>query len=150
MRKPILIGQAPSRLSDPSKPLEGRPSAFLAKLLGWSMPDFLSTFDRVNLVNRFEGKVGKGDLFDKAKGRAAATKMLAAGDLNDRRVVFLGKEVAACFGVNAAFLEWCSHTETNPPFIFMVVVPHPSGINLWWNEGANRRMAIATLREAAR
>jgi hypothetical protein len=57
--------------------------------------------------------------------------------------VLLGRRVAAAFGLaSAPYLEW-----TEARGRTWVVMPHPSGVNRWWNDEENRLLAtVAALR----
>lgn len=133
----LIVGQAPSRLSDPREPLSGRSGRRLASLLALDLPEFLAAYDRVNLLARFPGKLSKGDAFpiDRARRRAAA--ILAATE--PRRLVLLGRGVSAAFGLrDASLLAWrplAGH--------LAAVCPHPSGVCLWWNDPRNVGQARA-------
>lgn len=61
--------------------------------------------------------------------------------LRKRNVLFLGKQVAKAFGVFEDFLVEFEWNEGRA-----VVLPHPSGINLWWNSEANRALASDLLK----
>lgn len=78
-------------------------------------------------MTRWPGKLGKGDAFDPAAARARARRMRLAPI-----VVLAGKKVAKAFGVVAPYLEWTTLRGRR-----VVVVPHPSGINRWWNDSKN-------------
>lgn len=54
-------------------------------------------------------------------------------ELRGRLVVLAGKNVARAFGVRAEYHEWLVS-----PGCRAVVVPHPSGVNRWWNSADNR------------
>ena len=71
-----------------------------------------------------------------AEARVCAEMMLS--ELRGRRVVLLGSGVARAFGLRCAPLVWC----VLGPAEF-AVLPHPSGVNLWWNKEENRRSARA-------
>lgn len=132
----IFVGQGPSENGDPDKPLEGRLGDRLGELLGIS--DFAPSFSRINLNAQWIGKVGKGDVFDTAEGFLAA-KVLLRGSWT--RYVLLGQKVAACFAVKGEPLET---VEAIGKQFFLL--PHPSGINRWWNDPENVRRAKETLR----
>jgi uracil-DNA glycosylase len=126
-----FVGQAPSRTSDPRQPLSGRSGRFLADLLGVGMETFLR-YRRVNLLDRWPGKNGKGDAFPVAK----AAKRRFRG-----RVVVLGLKTASALGLEPAYFS--PQTGLNAVF---VVVPHPSGVNRWWNSSKNRQTARRSVR----
>jgi hypothetical protein len=132
-----LVGQAPSRTSDPSRPLAGRPCAFLGSLVGLDADAFRRRFRCLNLLQAFPGKAGKGDAFPIAPARSAAAQV------RGRRLLLLGRNVARAFGhADAPLLRWERRGGR-----LVAVLPHPSGINVWWNEPRNRRAARRFLRE---
>lgn len=142
--KIILIGQAPGRRGDPREPLR---SERLAKLCGLSMARYLETFTRINLIEEWPGKQksGKGDEFPMELAAASAAKLLPR--LENRRVVFLGLNVAAAFQApRSDFFVWfdLSLFQTTKAAVF----PHPSGVNHFWNSAANVRVASGFLRKA--
>lgn len=140
--KPILIGQAPSRTSDPNNPLSAAPLANrLAALLGVSVDEYLNVFDRANVLDYWPGRGTKGDLFPLAEARVAAELMKAK--LKDRDVIFLGKKVAEAFRFGFDYLEWVCFCGGRA-----AVLPHPSGIVRWWNSPQNVRLAESFLKSA--
>ncbi len=105
MTRPLIVGQAPSRRSDPREPLSGRSGERLAVLCGLGMPSFLARFERVNLLDEFPGKSGKGDLLPREVARFAACNL--TGQLRQRRTVLLGLGVARAFHLHRRPLfEW--------------------------------------------
>lgn len=121
MSRVVIIGQAPSRLSDPSEPLSGNSGRRLASLAGLSLPEFLDRFERRNLLDAWPGKAGKGDAFVRAGEARALAESLRAG-LATRRVVLLGTAVARAFGLPGGSLRV-------PPLLGGLVrdVPAPFG-----------------------
>lgn len=96
--KPLVIGQAPSRTSDPTKPLAGEPLASrLAALFGMDVESYLAATDRRNLLGAWPGKSSKGDRFPIAEARRMAFQI----DLDGRHVLFVGIATAAAFGPEA-------------------------------------------------
>lgn len=130
MSRVVIIGQAPSRLSDPSEPLSGNSGRRLASLAGLSLPEFLDRFERRNLLDAWPGKAGKGDAFVRAGEARALAESLRAG-LATRRVVLLGTAVARAFGFPGAPFEFRPYWEGS-----FATCPHPSGTNRWWNDRA--------------
>lgn len=126
--KTVIIGQAPSRVSDPSEPLSGRSGARLASLAGVDLPAFREFFDRRNMLSEWPGKAGKGDAWPGAPEARAIAEGLRTG-LATRRVVLLGVNVARAFGFPGEPFLWARHWEG--VFAFS---PHPSGTNRWWND----------------
>lgn len=142
--KPLIVGQAPSRLSDPREPLSGRSGRRLAALCGMDLDGFLAAFERVNLIGSHPGKAaGKGDAFPMARARRAA--VVVSARFHGREVVLLGGNVAAAFSVaRMTLLHW----HRAPGFEF-ALCPHPSGVCLWWNDPANEKAARAFWRRLA-
>lgn len=146
-RRPgILIGQAPSRRSRAETPLTGgRSGARLQELMGLSLAGYVRLFARANLLDAWPGMAGaKGDAFPQRLARIAALDMLDAGLLRDRLVLFVGAGTARAFRFPAPPLDWAEHAGT-----LCACVPHPSGVNLWWNDPANEARARAFLVDLA-
>lgn len=143
----LFVGQAPSRTSDPAAPLSlaGGSGRRLLKLSGLSEEAFAVQARRVNLTDRWPGKNGKGDRFPRAI-RAEVLAEIA----ETCEVVFVGRAVADRLlggSVSRAmeFCRWYADVEAGKLY---AVMPHPSGVNLWWNDPRNVRRARRFLREA--
>lgn len=145
--KPLLIGQAPGPRSDPADPLAGRCGARLAGLCGIEQTRFLELFERVNLLDKFPGKAGKGDRFDVNKARKKAIDLLLLGTMRDRRVVMLGANVARTFGFPPS--EQLLWSMIDGGGFQVAFCPHPSGVSRWWNEKTNVAKALLFWRELA-
>lgn len=104
---------------------------------------YLPEFEAVNLLDRFPGKSyswGKGDLFVHRAARDAAERM----SLRGRTVLLCGWYVAGAFGLRRLSLfRWVGFRGG-----IVAVVPHPSGVNHWWNTPSNERMAARFFEEA--
>lgn len=124
--KPVLIGEAPSRTSDPTVPFSGRSGDRLRKLVD------LDRFELRNLLDAYPGKKGKGTLWD-ATGACVRACEVAAG-LEGRSVVFVGRRVSTAFGHSR--LDWCRWHREERGFE-VAAIPHPSGIVRFWNDPAN-------------
>lgn len=122
----------------------------IGALLGISGSEFFhSRYARVNLNARFNGKAGKGDVFDRKEAALQSVGWLGG---KWTHYVLLGAEVAGAFGYKNP--EWLSAVgryvrasaggEVYKNFFFL---PHPSGINSWWNDDFNRFRARKRLRE---
>lgn len=134
--RPLLIGQAPGPRSDPAEPLAGRCGARLAYLCGLPLDEFMRRFERVNLLDRFPGKNGKGDAFDRPLAERGAVRLAMAKAFVGRQVVLLGGHVAGTFGFRGEVpLLAFDFTPLFPGGV--ALCPHPSGISMWWNEPAN-------------
>jgi len=142
--KPMIIGQAPSRTSDPGEPLSGNSGRRLADLCGIEFAVFLETFERKNLVDSYPGAAAKGDLVvDRVSARELAGRFRPM--VTGRRVVILGLSTAAAFELTHRAFLFAPHW--NGQFAFS---PHPSGVNLWWNDAENEKRARAFFSELAR
>src|SRR3990172_5633772 len=136
----ILIGQAPSRDGDPERPLLGNPGheGLLYRLSGAATRDqFEAIFEARNLLAAWPGSSkSKGDRFPIKDARAAAERMLP--ELAGRRVVLLGVGVAKAFGFkpDTPRLTWIERDG-----VTFALSPHPSLVNLWWNDNRNRAEA---------
>lgn len=138
----LLIGQAPSRTGDPSKVLAGRAGVWIADLMGISLAEYLAWTDRMNLFDEWTGKGGKGDRWSLPEARDRASRMVPL--LTGRRVIFIGRNVAAAFGEpRIGWMTWIERFEAR-----VAAIPHPSGIVLWWNDQRNRSAAAEFLRKA--
>jgi hypothetical protein len=138
-----LVGQAPSRLGDPSKPLAGPNGQRIARLAGMSYGELIAC-RRKHLNRDYIGKRGKGKAFDQAKGNVNAADILM--DWRVERIVLLGKNVARCFG----FRDLPFLAEIRIYGRRFLIFPHPSGVNRWWNERRNERRARQLLQRFLR
>jgi hypothetical protein len=132
-----IVGQAPSRrLNERALDCPGSGDR-LAALCGIPRAEMLARCRAVNLLARWPGKSGKGDGFDMRAARRAASKMRMRGV-----VLLLGWNVARATGSQSrTYLEW--HRLRGA---LAVVFPHPSGVNRWYNDRANKRRAARFLR----
>jgi hypothetical protein len=101
----------------------------------------MQTFELVNLLKRYPGRQGKGDKFNLKYASRVAKEMMYSNRLADRQVILLGKNLAKAFGLQADYLEWnyfgwCDR-DGKTQNMHVVIVPHPSGINRWWNDPKN-------------
>jgi hypothetical protein len=153
----LLVGEAPSRTSDPRKPLVLASLAGLARL---QFPqEWCATFDRVNLLQEWPGADSPFPLVKASK---------VASDLRPkiqkyRWVVLLGKRVARAFHPELAGRSWFQwgpipvddvealqrlnmvRVGVDPETLSLgpscVMVPHPSRCSRWWNDAKNCRKA---------
>ena len=101
----------------------------------------LMAMERVNVLEWFPGTAaGTGDRFPMAEAKIRAGEIARAH--RGERAMLLGRAVAAAFGVRADYLQARAHDV----FEEVVVVPHPSGLNRWWNDPNNERMARRKLK----
>lgn len=152
--RPVMIGQAPSRIGDPRTPCAGGCFQRLADAAGAGTHRerlrFYAAFVRLNVFTRYRGRDGKGDRFPMAEAKDRADGMRVW--LDGRTVVLVGKSVACAFRMSdPEYLRWT--VDPPAPGARAVVVPHPSGVNRWWNDPENRERAarfLGELFEAAR
>lgn len=106
---------------------------------------FALTFARTNVLDYWPGTDGKGAVFPRAEARAAVENVLARIVRQRRTVILLGKRVAYAFGYGG--LGYFDRARIGHATI--VVVPHPSGVNRWWNQAKNRARMRRFMRRIA-
>jgi hypothetical protein len=110
-------------------PFYGATGQKIAQLLDiepWQSIFYL--FDFKNLLNQWPGyrKISKGDNFPMSRAQEAAFQL--APQLRGRIVVMCGRLVEKAFGEPAVpFFTWV------PGDFKHAVIPHPSGMNRFWN-----------------
>lgn len=129
----VFVGQAPSRRTEGLGPFRGLTGRSLEELAG--LPEGgLRRFELRNLFDSWPGKQprGKGDAFPVRDARAAAAALREK--LSGRVVVLVGRNVSIAFGLDkAAFFEWHEAADGT----LLAVIPHPSGVNHWYNDPEN-------------
>ncbi len=141
----LLIGQAPSRETEGKPAFSGKCGSFLANLMGTTQAQMLADHDFVNVLDYWPGKGINGDKFPISEAIVRARKLLPS--MRDRTVILLGANVARAFGAKGfKYLEF--YEIRNPDKLTdiivptMFVVPHPSGVNRYWNRPESRDQAI--------
>lgn len=146
--RPLLVGQAPSARHAPgARAFEGKGSgARLELAAGLRAGTLHESFDAVNLLPEYPGKAGrgKGDAFDPYEARRRVFN-LAPRLLPSAVVLLCGRAVARAFGVADDYFVW-----TRFGCFVVAVIPHPSGVNRWWNCPRNRARAARFLRAVLR
>ena len=144
----LFVGEAPSPSTDGrpgAAPLVGETGLRLARWAGLSPAAFRARAACTNLFDRIPQR------WDEAEARARAAWMW--GELTSARpagavhegvgvVVLLGARVARAFGATRAPLYATAQT-AGPA---LATMPHPSGLNHYWNEAAHVRRAERFLR----
>ena|GEM_PF-4543914 len=121
--------------------ITGRVGETLAELAWMHRLEFYRSVGRFNLNARWNGKCGKADVFNREEAALKAARLVAE---SFTYYVLLGHEVARAFGVRGDILE----TKFDPVHSKnYLLFPHPSGINLFWNEPFNVHRAGKRLRE---
>jgi len=65
-----------------------------------------------------------------------------AHELKGRKVIFVGLQVAEAFdAISPRFFEWRKYPTFGEPSFQGCAIPHPSGINRFWNEPGNQKTA---------
>ncbi len=135
--KPLIIGEAPSKNEPTPRPIEGRIGKRLAMYANMPLQRFLDHFDRVNLLAIRQDTAEHGFTFDVKAARVEADK-LQREFKRGQVVILLGGRVAEAFGVHDDYF-----VENPLGLAKAYIVPHPSGINRWHNDPANRiRMSV--------
>lgn len=139
--KPLLVGEAPSRTSDPAVPFSGRSGDRLRELLGRPLED---AFEIRNLLAEWPGAAAKGSAWDRGAARERAVEITRLDWYRGRLLVAVGRRVARAFALPALpYLEVVG--EKYPA----AVLPHPSGVDRWFNDPQNVEAARAFLRSLA-
>lgn len=140
----VLVGEGPSGPVPPELAFQGPCWRRLARLAGVGEEDLRQILDSVNLLAEWPGPgASKGTAFPLPAARAAA----AALDLGRWRVVVLaGRRVAAAFA-DLPHLDYLERLARFPRGQVWMVLPHPSGVNRWWNDPGNVALASAALRD---
>lgn len=152
--KPLIIGEAPARTGDPRKPITGACGAKLAALAGLTEGEFRRRFARMNLLDRWPGAAPtKGARWD-ARAATMAARKARRRFINGRLVILLGWRVAATFRLTADICEYLQEywLVRNGHILDarVVVVPHPSGVNRWYNDAGNVARMRAFMEDAWR
>jgi len=161
----ILVGEAPA--ADPTRrhlevvlalraagkfPPGGR--VLLARDLRWlhekrpALFEFTARTEYVNLLDAWPGTGRKGSEFPhEAAFRAAFNLTCELWRSGPERVLLAGRRVARAFGISS--FEYLSPvpqaSSPMPEGIPVVVVPHPSGVNRWFNSPRDARQLRAFL-----
>jgi uracil-DNA glycosylase len=143
---PLIIGQAPARGNNGKLPFAGKSGSQLAKMagVGNSGDDLPGHFLLVNLNAKYPGKNKKGDQFDKVEGVETAEKLKAELlKFSPSLILLMGRKVEKCWGFKRPnpylqWIEWEHHR--------VAIFPHPSGVNMWYNDPLNRTKATLFLR----
>jgi uracil-DNA glycosylase len=136
----VLVGQAPSRLTDGGAPFSGRSGRRLALLAGVPHGRLGEVFELRNVFDRWPGRNASGaDRFPAVEARLRMGDLM--GELAGRRVVFVGSIVARAASFGGPLLSW-TYTGDHR----LAWMPHPSGRTRWYNLAENYASAAAFLR----
>ena len=146
----ILVGQMPSG-NEPDAPLSAQDARWsggrLARMCGLTPDQFESAFHRVNVCYQRETKFATNEI-----GRARARRVNTAFRKGDE-VVILGSAVEKCFyGLTPRRWRFNDGHVKHGDFdnhsrgIEWHVIPHPSGLNRYYNDPTNVRIVGEFLR----
>lgn len=142
MRTLTIVGEAPSKSSDPKRPFCGASGRTLAKFAGLGTYEELARAARlVNVLPRWPGNgfAGeKGSRFPIVRARRAAKRL----KFEKLQVVLLaGKRVAAALGIEFTdYFNWkLLPRGEGGALVWFALIPHPSGCNRYLNYPKNRR-----------
>lgn len=151
----LLVGEAPSggkRNLDVAlacRSVGWRPVAGTMARMAEVYPDlfaFCMSTRHVNLLSVDQPRLGKGRAFPVAKARDTA-ELWRQNVLPGKKyevVLLAGHRVASAFhAAGRAYFEWFE--DLGVPGTRFAVVPHPSGVSRWHNEGDNRAALRAFL-----
>lgn len=142
----LIIGQAPAMDGNPEEPLEGRIGKKLAAMFGCTYEEYLAMSQRFNILPEWPGRKGKkGDKFPKVIARINAQRMEYS--FAWCTVLFLGIQVGRMFRFPGKPLKWARIPRPSGNFYQAAVLPHPSGINRWWNYQENKTHAVKFMQE---
>jgi len=135
----LLVGECPGAAYKRPLPLFPLPphgtGGRLCELLGMAPSEYLARFDRENLFSTHQAR------WSAPTARVRACEVVRSGAWRGRRVVLLGARLAAAFGMHrsvAPRLRWV-YVEALDAVVGLV--PHPSGLNRWYNVAENREVA---------
>ena len=148
-KKILLVGQAPSRTG--VNPLEAltptSSSGKLMNLMGLTEDEYMTSFQRVNLIDEYPGPLasGKGDKFPLRQARDKAKRILQ--QMSEYHILCIGKRVGQCFNLDQCFV-WEDRIQCYPLTRNRIaMIPHTSGLNRFYNDPRNLDRAKAFLRE---
>lgn len=137
--RPLLLGEASVGTGEL---VDARCTPNLDRLAGFKLEEAFAT---MNLLELEEWTAGTPFPTGLARDRAR----LLAPQLDGRAVVLAGQRVAAAFRVRGVALGAWVEVEIAGALFEATVLPHPSGVNRWWNEQAHRRAGARFLRSFA-
>lgn len=126
----VIIGQAPAKTA-------GKTSRRVKELFGIEEDDLKQRAEWINLIGEYPGpsEGGKGDAFP----LYIAAEKAASLDFTGKQVILLGQNVAKAFGLMTPvkYMVWRDLNGGRA-----AVIPHPSPINLYYNDDRNRYRVI--------
>jgi hypothetical protein len=141
--KPLLVfGERPGPNTDPNRPLFPHTTtgaaANLIRMLGISQEEYLAKVTRYNVVDNHHTSSAAPCVREKVWERMAHHITRWGGDA---RIVFLGRSAAY------AGPEWVRILPWGVPQAGVMVIPHPSGRNRFYNSLASKEFIVQALRK---
>lgn len=146
----VLIGEAPAT-ADFAVPFTGRSGSSLAKYFG---DEFMADVGlvAVNVCQRVQPRAKKGSQFNSKQMKIAIESTIAALLLVDRAnedrtfIMIAGKRLASAVGLTVKnYFERVrlpdKYVDLESYDVECCMIPHPSGVNTWWNDRRNRSLA---------
>lgn len=122
----IILGEAVGRSTDPDRPLSGPSGRRLASLAGLPGYDQLAArYELRNLLRGYPGDRGRGAAFPTHEALVALDALLP--ELVGRVIVLLGSRLGQFWDVRP--FEMACRNDA-----LVAVIPHPSGLNLIYND----------------
>jgi uracil-DNA glycosylase len=138
----ILIGQAPAaRKGWHDAPLSEGVGRRISALFGCEHNEYLRYTQRLNVFEYWPGHSKKGDKFPIVIARMNACRIRFS--LGNCAVLFVGVGTAKAFGITEKIMMWRNYAtgRINGEQFQGAILPHPSGVNRWWNSKVNRAKA---------
>lgn len=116
-------------------------------MLGWTYEDYLARTQRFNVIPEWPGRDAgrKGDRFPVLIAKENARRM--SYSFGSCTILFLGVQVGWAFGMDGEPVTWNALKSPQGQPYRAAVLPHPSGINRWWNNDANKADAARFMRK---
>lgn len=157
MAELYIVGQAPARTGD-GRPFTGNSGKRLLSLFGWPSYEYMAT--RVHLLNLLDTQqaavmYGKGDHFDYESAKQEAKRLLGHWFIfyPETHVICCGIKVYKCFTGQHPQQPLKGLALNHRRYDTVVkcwYLPHPSGLNAFWNYSRNVEDAKRFLRERLR
>lgn len=165
----VLLGEAPGGDESYRVPFSAASATALRSKMGDAFVD--SVIDvKLNVCQRAQPRSGKGRRFSAAEKQLAIESTIAAMVLIDATrghfltIVVAGMRLAKAIGLlvppnydgELKYFDRCLLPEKYDAYIGAgadpdcYVIPHPSGVNRWWNDPKNRRAAWRFAEKMAR
>jgi hypothetical protein len=139
----VIFGERPGPNTDPERPLYPHTTtgaaARLIRLLGMSENEYLSRTIRYNVVKEGSISTAEPDIRREVRGLLAHHRLD-----KETRFIFLGRSAANAAPPEFRNLEFCQPLED------VMIIPHTSGRNRFYNSEANVRLVEESLRKFTR